>query len=186
MTSLCSRFEPSSCSARHPVGSASAKISRNQCLRATERRLVLGHRVQRSSGRVRWRVRDNARQRGVSTVEYVVLLVLIAALALATWRVFGQRVQARLSGATDRITVLDDALLSSSEAAGLGVAEPSPPGPGTPAGATASPPSSSAAAKAALVHSLVQTQGGATAADAAAVERELSKLPDKALKTLQA
>jgi len=130
------------------------------------------------------RARLLARQRGVSTVEYVVLLVLIAAIALAAWRLFGETVQKGLSRASDQLT-FDDALGDTSLQAGDGLGEPPPP----PSTGTAAPPStrsSAAAAKAALVHSLVQTKGGATAADAAAVERELSKLPTKALQRLKA
>jgi Flp pilus assembly pilin Flp len=130
------------------------------------------------------RARLLARQRGISTVEYVVLLVLIAAIAIGAWRLFGETVQKGLGRATDRLK-FDDAFGDTSQQAGDGFGEPPPP----PSAGTAAPPStpsSAAAAKAALIHSLVQTKGSATAADAAAVERELSKLPDKALQRLKA
>ena len=39
--------------------------------------------------------------RGLSTVEYVVLLVLIVAVAVALWNVFGNTVTGKLSDATD-------------------------------------------------------------------------------------
>jgi Flp pilus assembly pilin Flp len=38
--------------------------------------------------------------RGLSTVEYVVLLVLIVAVAVALWNVFGNTVTGKLSDAT--------------------------------------------------------------------------------------
>lgn len=38
-------------------------------------------------------------ERGLSTVEYVVLLVLIVAIAVALWNVFGNLLVAKLSGA---------------------------------------------------------------------------------------
>jgi Flp pilus assembly pilin Flp len=39
-------------------------------------------------------------ERGLSTVEYVVLLVLIVAIAVALWNVFGNTVTGKLSDAT--------------------------------------------------------------------------------------
>lgn len=35
----------------------------------------------------------HARQRGVTTVEYVVIVVLVAVVAILAWRVFGERVR---------------------------------------------------------------------------------------------
>jgi len=40
-------------------------------------------------------------ERGLSTVEYVVLLVLIVALAVAAWNSFGSQLQGKLGGASD-------------------------------------------------------------------------------------
>jgi Flp pilus assembly pilin Flp len=40
-------------------------------------------------------------ERGLSTVEYVVLLVLIVAMAVAAWNSFGSRVQGKLTQASD-------------------------------------------------------------------------------------
>jgi Flp pilus assembly pilin Flp len=40
-------------------------------------------------------------QRGLSTVEYVVLLVLIVAIAVALWNVFGNSMTSKLKSATD-------------------------------------------------------------------------------------
>jgi Flp pilus assembly pilin Flp len=39
-------------------------------------------------------------ERGLSTVEYVVLLVLIVAMAVAAWNTFGTRVQGKLDAAS--------------------------------------------------------------------------------------
>jgi Flp pilus assembly pilin Flp len=43
-------------------------------------------------------VRDEA---GLSTVEYVIILVLIAAIAIGTWKQFGERVKTGLTNASD-------------------------------------------------------------------------------------
>jgi Flp pilus assembly pilin Flp len=43
-------------------------------------------------------VRDEA---GLSTVEYVIILVLIAAIAIGTWQTFGTRVKDGLTSASD-------------------------------------------------------------------------------------
>ncbi|HKO89787.1 MAG TPA: Flp family type IVb pilin, partial [Polyangiaceae bacterium] len=43
-------------------------------------------------------VRDEA---GLSTVEYVIILVLIAAIAIGTWQTFGTRVRDGLTKASD-------------------------------------------------------------------------------------
>jgi len=45
-------------------------------------------------------VRDD---RGLSTVEYVILLVLIAALAVGTWQTFGQNVNQHLTDSSEEI-----------------------------------------------------------------------------------
>lgn len=37
---------------------------------------------------------------GLSTVEYVIILVLVAAIAIGTWQTFGQAVVTGLNGAT--------------------------------------------------------------------------------------
>jgi Flp pilus assembly pilin Flp len=51
-------------------------------------------------------IRNNAAalardERGLSTVEYVVLLVLIVAMAVAAWNTFGSRVNTKLGAASD-------------------------------------------------------------------------------------
>jgi Flp pilus assembly pilin Flp len=43
-------------------------------------------------------IRDEA---GLSTVEYVIILVLIAAIAIGTWKQFGEKVKTGLSNASD-------------------------------------------------------------------------------------
>jgi len=42
-------------------------------------------------------IRDEA---GLSTVEYVIILVLIAAIAIGTWKNFGEKVKSGLSNAS--------------------------------------------------------------------------------------
>jgi len=44
-------------------------------------------------------VRDEA---GLSTVEYVIILVLVAAIAIGTWQTFGKTVTSGLGNATDK------------------------------------------------------------------------------------
>jgi Flp pilus assembly pilin Flp len=44
-------------------------------------------------------VRDEA---GLSTVEYVIILVLVAAIAIGTWQTFGRTVTSGLSKATQQ------------------------------------------------------------------------------------
>jgi Flp pilus assembly pilin Flp len=39
-------------------------------------------------------------ERGLSTVEYVIILVLIAAIAIGTWKTFGSKVNQGLSDAS--------------------------------------------------------------------------------------
>jgi len=39
---------------------------------------------------------------GLSTVEYVIILVLVAAIAIGTWQTFGKTVTSGLSKATDK------------------------------------------------------------------------------------
>ena len=44
-------------------------------------------------------VRDEA---GLSTVEYVIILVLVAAIAIGTWQTFGKTVTSGLSNASQK------------------------------------------------------------------------------------
>jgi len=39
---------------------------------------------------------------GLSTVEYVIILVLVAAIAIGTWQTFGKTVTSGLSNATNK------------------------------------------------------------------------------------
>lgn len=48
-------------------------------------------------------VRD---ERGLSTVEYVIILVLIAVVAIGVWQAFGSAIMAQVSGATQDINGL--------------------------------------------------------------------------------
>jgi Flp pilus assembly pilin Flp len=41
--------------------------------------------------------------RGLSTVEYVIILVLIAAAAVGTWKTFGGLIKAKLGDSQDKI-----------------------------------------------------------------------------------
>ena len=41
--------------------------------------------------------------RGLSTVEYVIVLCLIAAVAVGTWKAFGSMVEERIGASTDTI-----------------------------------------------------------------------------------
>ena len=50
--------------------------------------------VRRMQGRSLTLLRDT---RGLSTVEYVIILVLVAVLAIGTWRTFGSTVKAKIT-----------------------------------------------------------------------------------------
>lgn len=45
-------------------------------------------------------------ERGLSTVEYVIILVLIAVMAIGVWQTFGDAIMAQVSGATQDISGL--------------------------------------------------------------------------------
>jgi Flp pilus assembly pilin Flp len=45
-------------------------------------------------------------QRGLSTVEYVIILVLIAVLCIGVWKAFGSTIQGKIGGSRDRINDL--------------------------------------------------------------------------------
>ncbi|MEO8178048.1 MAG: pre-toxin TG domain-containing protein [Deltaproteobacteria bacterium] len=49
------------------------------------------------------RARSLRRARGLSTVEYVIVLVLLACVAIGTWHVFGQSVRGALSNSTQQL-----------------------------------------------------------------------------------
>ena len=42
-------------------------------------------------------------ERGLSTVEYIIILVLIAVAGIALWRSFGDAVSEKFSGATSEV-----------------------------------------------------------------------------------
>lgn len=44
---------------------------------------------------------------GLSTVEYIIILVLIAVLAIGVWREFGESVQLQVAVSTDKVDALD-------------------------------------------------------------------------------
>jgi Flp pilus assembly pilin Flp len=48
-----------------------------------------------------------ADERGVTTVEYVIVLVLIAIAGLAAWKRFGETVHRKVGDSTDRMYQLD-------------------------------------------------------------------------------
>jgi Flp pilus assembly pilin Flp len=73
------------------------------------------------------RGRTRARQRGLSTVEYVVILVLIASVAIGTWQVFGERVRRAIGAADNQLLALSEA----NGGAGLPGGSPSVGGPGS-------------------------------------------------------
>ena len=47
--------------------------------------------------------RLNSDERGLTTVEYVIVLCLIAALAVGTWNTFGEMIEGKLATASDDI-----------------------------------------------------------------------------------
>lgn len=70
------------------------------------------------------RARARARQRGLSTVEYVIVLCLMAVMAIGTWQLFGEQVRRKLSLATDQLETLQLETSSSFEADGAGTGAP--------------------------------------------------------------
>jgi Flp pilus assembly pilin Flp len=46
-------------------------------------------------------------ERGLSTVEYVIILVLIAVMAIGVWQTFGASIMAQVSGSTTAIDGLN-------------------------------------------------------------------------------
>ncbi|MEO8185382.1 MAG: hypothetical protein ABI895_41770 [Deltaproteobacteria bacterium] len=91
------------------------------------------------------RVRRRARERGLSTVEYVIVLVLIAIVAMVSWRLFGESVAQSLGHVQRKMEGLGQADLggggpspslpspeSNTPAPAPGVFPPSPPPPPTP------------------------------------------------------
>jgi Flp pilus assembly pilin Flp len=64
-------------------------------------------------------IRDEA---GLSTVEYVIILVLIAAVAMATWQQFGSKLNSALGGAS---TQFDNTVGTAASQTGGGT--PTPP-----------------------------------------------------------
>lgn len=45
-------------------------------------------------------------ERGLSTVEYVIILVLLAVMAIVTWRSFGDAIKGQVNSATNDINDL--------------------------------------------------------------------------------
>lgn len=45
-------------------------------------------------------------ERGLSTVEYIIILCLIAIVAFAAWKKFGETVKTKVGGANDQVETL--------------------------------------------------------------------------------
>jgi len=56
--------------------------------------------IRRSQGRPLTLLGDT---RGLSTVEYVIILVLVAVLAIGTWRTFGSSVKTKITESTTAV-----------------------------------------------------------------------------------
>jgi len=63
------------------------------------------------------RIRRRRLERGLSTVEYVVIMVLVAAVAIGAWRLFGQNATQALRGADSRFSELHNSALTDGEGA---------------------------------------------------------------------
>lgn len=46
-------------------------------------------------------------EQGLSTVEYIIILVLIAIVGMAAWKTFGEKVRSKVGGSTERVNELD-------------------------------------------------------------------------------
>ena len=91
------------------------------------------------------RALSRIRQRGLTTVEYVVLLVLIVAISIAAWRTFGRRVILMTESGSSRLEELTQSA-SLEEAASGGPGEGKPDGSGCGGGPTPAPSPSPAPA----------------------------------------
>jgi Flp pilus assembly pilin Flp len=58
-----------------------------------------------SNGKQRWRrfVRDD---RGLTTVEYIIILCLIAVVGFGVWQKFGAKVKEKVGGSTEQVDEL--------------------------------------------------------------------------------
>lgn len=45
-------------------------------------------------------------EEGLSTVEYIIILILIAVIAIVAWQAFGDAVKSKVEGSTENITNL--------------------------------------------------------------------------------
>lgn len=50
-------------------------------------------------------------ERGLTTVEYVIVLCLIAAVAVTTWAEFGNKIRVRLEGADEAVGTIPETFL---------------------------------------------------------------------------
>ena len=83
------------------------------------------------------RARYRTRQRGLTTVEYVVVLVLVAIVAVGAWRVFGETVRRRVAFGSRELESLSD--WQGDNASGIGAPGGSLEEPGTGTGAFPTP-----------------------------------------------
>lgn len=60
-------------------------------------------------------------ERGLSTVEYVIILVLIAVVAIGVWQAFGGAIMAQVTGATEDINGLGSGSTTDNGAANNGL-----------------------------------------------------------------
>jgi Flp pilus assembly pilin Flp len=119
-------------------------------------------------------------ERGLSTIEYAIVLVLVVAVAIGLWLVFGQRLLCSMSGANDEF-----GKVSGDEAGGLAKFCPrGAPPPGGDSWGPGGPPNAAAESRR-IAEAITQTGGTGTAADREAVLAELQKLPPRDLQALQ-
>jgi Flp pilus assembly pilin Flp len=64
--------------------------------------------MQKTKTNPSWLARLRADQRGLTTVEYVIVLCLIAALSVATWTTFGETLRVKISTAEGKISGIKD------------------------------------------------------------------------------
>lgn len=77
-------------------------------------------------GPVRLRARRGLRdQRGLSTTEYVILLIVVAMVGIAGWRMFGSSARDRTASATGEVSGLEESGASTARGGGIRVARTS-------------------------------------------------------------
>lgn len=125
--------------------------------------------------------------RGAQTVEYLLLVGLVGCLAIAGFRLFGERLTAKAEAHARCVASLSCDEQSGDGAPHQGAAEVPPPPPPAPASAVAGTGSASRApTQAQLAKSLVVAGGSGAQSDVDAVAAEVARMPRAVLEYMEA